>query len=128
MMRKIAVIGAGTMGAGIAQLAAQSGFDVLMYDVQQEFVERGLSNIRAALQGRVDKGKLEAADMQAVLDRIATGVNRDEAAESVLPSASAPGPTQSWQATPLPSQSRLLPRHRVTPVVLWGCTSLTRPP
>jgi 3-hydroxybutyryl-CoA dehydrogenase len=90
MMRKIAVIGAGTMGAGIAQLAAQSGFDVLMYDVQQEFVERGLSNIRAALQGRVDKGKLDAADMQAALDRIATGVNRDEAAESDLIIEAAP--------------------------------------
>ncbi|HEY0070626.1 MAG TPA: 3-hydroxyacyl-CoA dehydrogenase NAD-binding domain-containing protein, partial [Chloroflexia bacterium] len=46
MPGKIAVLGAGTMGAGIAQLAAQSGFDVLLYDLKDDFLQRGLGNIR----------------------------------------------------------------------------------
>jgi len=44
---KLAGLGAGTMGAGIAQLAAQCGYDVLMYDIKDEFVQRGLNNIKA---------------------------------------------------------------------------------
>ena len=45
MEKRIAVLGAGTMGVGIAQLAAQHGFDVLMYDLKDEYVQRGLGNI-----------------------------------------------------------------------------------
>ncbi|HUS15179.1 MAG TPA: 3-hydroxyacyl-CoA dehydrogenase NAD-binding domain-containing protein, partial [Chloroflexia bacterium] len=56
----IGVVGAGTMGAGIAQVAAASGRPVVLYDVQREFVERGLTTIRKGLQSRVDKGKLAA--------------------------------------------------------------------
>ncbi|HEX9988642.1 MAG TPA: 3-hydroxyacyl-CoA dehydrogenase NAD-binding domain-containing protein [Chloroflexia bacterium] len=80
MPQKIAVLGAGTMGAGIAQLAAQSGLDVLMYDIKSELVERGVANIKSALQGRVDKGKLASEDMDASLERLSTTTNRDDAA------------------------------------------------
>ncbi|MDQ6694066.1 MAG: 3-hydroxyacyl-CoA dehydrogenase NAD-binding domain-containing protein [Chloroflexota bacterium] len=80
MPPRIAVLGTGTMGAGIAQMAAQSGHEVLMYDVQDAFVERGLSNIKAALQSRVDKGKLEQAEMDAALGRITTTTSRNDAA------------------------------------------------
>jgi 3-hydroxyacyl-CoA dehydrogenase len=48
MIQTIAVLGAGTMGAGIAQLAAQFAYDVLLYDIKDEFVQRGMGNIRNA--------------------------------------------------------------------------------
>src|SRR5215212_3093380 len=78
--KRIAVLGAGTMGAGIAQLAAQNGFEVLMYDLKDEFVQRGLDNIRASMQKRVDQGKMAPGDMQTYIGRISTTTNRDDAA------------------------------------------------
>ena len=78
--KKIAVLGAGTMGAGIAQLAAQSGFEVLLYDLKDDFVLRGLTNIRTALQERVDQGKMTPEDMAAFLARIHPTTNREDAA------------------------------------------------
>ena len=80
MEQKIAVLGAGTMGAGIAQVAAQSGFDVLLYDVSDQVVKRGLDNTKTALQGRVDKGKLSSEDMAATMQRLHATSNRDDAA------------------------------------------------
>src|SRR6476660_3746415 len=90
MTEKIAVLGAGTMGAGIAQLAAQSDYDVLMYDVKDEFVQRGMNNIKSALQSRVDKGKMEAAEMDAITSRIRTSTKRDDAASYDLIIEAAP--------------------------------------
>ncbi|HST06289.1 MAG TPA: 3-hydroxyacyl-CoA dehydrogenase NAD-binding domain-containing protein [Chloroflexia bacterium] len=90
MPHNIAVIGAGTMGAGIVQLAAQSGCDVLMYDIKDEFVQRGLTNIQAALQSRVDKGKMGKDEMKAILGHITTGTNRDDAANYDLIIEAAP--------------------------------------
>src|SRR5437763_17117329 len=84
MTEKIAVLGAGTMGAGIAQLAAQSGYKVLLYDIKDDFVERGMGNIKSALQGRVDKGKMDAAEMNTIVGRIATTTKRDDAASADL--------------------------------------------
>ncbi|HYP19127.1 MAG TPA: 3-hydroxyacyl-CoA dehydrogenase NAD-binding domain-containing protein, partial [Chloroflexia bacterium] len=82
MPGKIAVLGAGTMGAGIAQLAAQSGFDVLLYDIKEDFVQRGTGNIRSALQGRVDKGKMSREEFDAITARINTTTVRDDAAKA----------------------------------------------
>jgi 3-hydroxybutyryl-CoA dehydrogenase len=82
MPGKIAVLGAGTMGAGIAQLAAQSGFDVLLYDLKDELVQRGLGNIWSALQGRVDKGKMSREEFDAITARISTTTVRDDAASA----------------------------------------------
>ena len=48
---RIGVLGAGTMGAGIAQVAAQAGFETLLYDISQEFIDKGLGRIRNFLQG-----------------------------------------------------------------------------
>jgi 3-hydroxybutyryl-CoA dehydrogenase len=76
----MAVLGAGTMGAGIAQLAAQNGYDVLLYDIKEEFVQRGIDNIKKAMQRRVDAGKLPSADMQATIGRIETTTGLDGAA------------------------------------------------
>jgi 3-hydroxybutyryl-CoA dehydrogenase len=69
-MKNIVVIGAGTMGNGIAHTAAASGFDVTLLDVAQEFVDRGMSTISSNLQRGVDKGKMTADQKQAVLGRI----------------------------------------------------------
>src|SRR5436190_447762 len=77
--KRIAVLGAGTMGAGIAQVAAQSGYDVLMYDIKDEFVERGLSHIRSSLQKRVDQEKMSSEEMAAVLERVSTTTTLEQA-------------------------------------------------
>jgi len=69
-MRQIAVIGAGTMGNGIAHTAAASGFDVTLIDVAEAFLERGMSTIASNLQRGVDKGKMTAEEKQQVLGRI----------------------------------------------------------
>jgi len=69
-MKHIVVIGAGTMGNGIAHTAAASGFDVTLIDVAEAFLERGMSTISANLQRGVDKGKMSADEKQQVLGRI----------------------------------------------------------
>jgi 3-hydroxybutyryl-CoA dehydrogenase len=69
------VIGAGQMGNGIAQVAAMSGLQVIMNDIKEEFVQRGMQNITSLLNRNVDKGKMSAADRDAVLGRIKTSVN-----------------------------------------------------
>ncbi|MBI3099653.1 MAG: 3-hydroxybutyryl-CoA dehydrogenase [Planctomycetes bacterium] len=71
-MHQIAVIGAGTMGNGIAQTFASSGFDVCMIDVKPEFVERGLATVRGSLERLEKKGKLTAGDREAALARLKT--------------------------------------------------------
>lgn len=70
--RKIGVVGAGTMGHGIAQVAAQGGFDVVMCDVTEELVEAGRTRIRANLDKGVELGKLDSSAAGAAFARIAT--------------------------------------------------------
>ncbi|MEE9421172.1 MAG: 3-hydroxybutyryl-CoA dehydrogenase, partial [Desulfatiglandaceae bacterium] len=67
---KVGVVGAGAMGNGIAQLAAQIGCDVILRDIKDEFVERGMKNIDKFLSRSVEKGKLEADEKDAILGRI----------------------------------------------------------
>jgi 3-hydroxybutyryl-CoA dehydrogenase len=69
-IKKIGVIGAGAMGNGIAQMAAQIGCDVVLRDIKDEFVERGIKNIDRFLSKSVEKGKIEAAQKDAILGRI----------------------------------------------------------
>ena len=64
------VIGAGQMGNGIAQVAAMSGLNVIMNDINDEFVQRGLGTITKILSRGVDKGKMSEDDKNAVLGRI----------------------------------------------------------
>jgi 3-hydroxybutyryl-CoA dehydrogenase len=72
-VRKIAVIGAGTMGNGIAQVFAHAGFDVYLRDVKAEFVDRGLSAIDASLARMVKKEKLREAEARDARARISSG-------------------------------------------------------
>lgn len=69
-IKKIGVVGAGAMGNGIAQVAAQIGFDVVMRDIEDRFVERGMKSIGKFLSKSVEKGKLEAKERDAILARI----------------------------------------------------------
>ena len=71
-IKKFGVVGAGQMGNGIAQVAAQVGIQVVMHDIAEKFVEHGMSVIKKNLQRSVDKGRMEQADMDAVLGRITT--------------------------------------------------------
>ena len=69
------VIGAGQMGAGIAQVAAASGLNVILHDISDDFVARGMKTIAGNLQRSVDKGKIAAEDREAILDRITAGTD-----------------------------------------------------
>ncbi len=74
-IRTFGVIGAGQMGNGIAQVAAMSGLNVIMNDIKEEFVQRGLDNISKILSKNVEKGKMTAAEKEAVLGRIKTSID-----------------------------------------------------
>lgn len=69
-IKKIGVVGAGAMGNGIAQVAAQIGCEVVLRDIEDAFVERGMQNIDRFLSRSVEKGKIEAQEKDAVLSRI----------------------------------------------------------
>ena len=69
-IKTIGVIGAGVMGSGIAQLAAQAGYQTLLYDIADASLEKGKANIQKNLQGALDRGKISEEDRNAVLDRI----------------------------------------------------------
>jgi 3-hydroxybutyryl-CoA dehydrogenase len=72
----VAVLGAGTMGAGIAQVCAQAGSSVILQDISDELVSKGLGRVRDFLQKGVDKGKVTAAQRDEVLARITTTSDR----------------------------------------------------
>ena len=69
-IRRIGVIGAGQMGAGIAQVSAQAGLDVVMRDIEDRFVQGGLDKIRKGLGKQVEKGKMKKEEADAILGRI----------------------------------------------------------
>ena len=83
-VRTIAVLGAGQMGAGIAQVAAASGYGVVMRDIEERFVSGGLSKIEGRLQRAVEKGSLPADEAKAVRGRIRGTLNLVDAARADL--------------------------------------------
>lgn len=74
-IKTVGIAGAGTMGQGIAQVCASAGFTVLLYDIKQEFIDRGLEGIRNTLQVSVDKKKITADEMKQALQRIKPQAN-----------------------------------------------------
>jgi 3-hydroxybutyryl-CoA dehydrogenase len=82
VIEKVAVIGAGTMGHGIAQVAAQAGFDVVLEDVSADFVGRGYARIEDNLRKGVERGKITEDDMRRAISRIRTSTNLEEAVAS----------------------------------------------
>ena len=84
MAERVAVVGAGQMGNGIAHVFAQSGFDVTMIDVSADALRRGRDTISANLDRQIKKGALAAADKDAVLGRIETHESLDASANAAL--------------------------------------------
>ncbi|MDA3791269.1 MAG: 3-hydroxybutyryl-CoA dehydrogenase [Desulfobacula sp.] len=79
-IKKICVLGAGLMGAGIAQTAARAGFDVSIRDMEDRFVENGMASIKNNLDRAVSKGKMEEDEAQKVMGRIKGTIDLKEAA------------------------------------------------
>ena len=69
-IRKVGVLGCGLMGSGIAEVAAKSGFDVVVREVDQALLDKGMGRLRGSLDKAVEKGKLAAADRDAALARL----------------------------------------------------------
>jgi 3-hydroxybutyryl-CoA dehydrogenase len=84
MAERVAVIGAGQMGNGIAHVFAQNGFDVTMIDVSADALERGRGTIAGNLDRQIKKGTLQAADKDAILGRVRTAQALDAASNAAL--------------------------------------------
>ncbi len=82
LKEKISIIGAGTMGHGIAQVAAQAGYQVLLYDIERERAEKGLRAIKINLDKLVHKGKLEKDTAEKISERILIATELDEVVDS----------------------------------------------
>jgi 3-hydroxybutyryl-CoA dehydrogenase len=82
-VKRLAVLGAGIMGAGIAQVAAQVGIEVRMRDVEDRFIDKGMDAIRKSLDRFVKKDKITLADADAAVARVKTTTDLGEAVEDV---------------------------------------------
>jgi 3-hydroxybutyryl-CoA dehydrogenase len=80
-IRKVGVLGCGLMGSGIAEVAARAGYETVVREVSQEIVDKGLQKIQGSLGKAVEKGKLDAAEKDAVLGRLSGVVSLDELAD-----------------------------------------------
>jgi 3-hydroxybutyryl-CoA dehydrogenase len=80
-VKRVCVLGAGTMGAGIAQTCAVAGYEVTMRDIEQRFVDGGFERIKGPLMKRVEKGKMTQEDVDAIVSKIHGTVDLREALE-----------------------------------------------
>jgi len=83
-VKTIGVVGAGQMGSGIAQVAAQAGYEVVLLDVSQEALERGLEAIRRSLAKFLEKGRITEEALEAALGRIRTTLDLEALGEADL--------------------------------------------
>lgn len=83
-IKKLGVIGCGQMGAGIVQVFAQAGYDVIAVDAMPSVLEKGLKGIEKRLAGRVEKGKLSADEKNAIVARIKTSTKIEDLADCDL--------------------------------------------
>jgi 3-hydroxybutyryl-CoA dehydrogenase len=81
VIKKVCVIGSGTMGNGIAQTSAQAGYETTMVDVNQELVDRGMSAIKTSLDRFVKKGTMKQDDVDKIIARLHTSTNIKDAAK-----------------------------------------------
>ena len=89
-IKKVFVIGAGTMGNGIAQVSAQAGYEVLMSDIKDEFVKKGMAAIDNSLGRLVKKGTMQESDKAAVMSRIKTTLDTKDAKDADMVIEAAP--------------------------------------
>ena len=78
-IRKVCVIGSGTMGNGIAQVSAQAGYETTMVDIKQEFLDRGMNTIKTSLGKFVEKEKIKQEAMHEALARLRTSIDIKDA-------------------------------------------------
>ena len=74
-VRTIGVVGAGQMGCGIAHVAAQSGFDVILTDIDSKILDEGLASIASNIDRQIRRGTVPSADRDAILGRISISVH-----------------------------------------------------
>jgi 3-hydroxybutyryl-CoA dehydrogenase len=89
-IKKVFVIGAGTMGNGIAQVSAQAGYDVIMSDIKDEFVKKGMDTIGKSLDRSVKKGTMQESEKAAILARIKTTTDNKDAKDADMVIEAAP--------------------------------------
>jgi 3-hydroxybutyryl-CoA dehydrogenase len=80
-IRKVGVLGCGLMGSGIAQVAAQAGYDVVVREVEQKYLDKGLGSIQKNLGKSVEKGKMQQADADACLGRLKGSTSLEDLAD-----------------------------------------------
>ncbi len=83
-IKKLGVVGCGQMGAGIVQVFAQAGYEVLAVDTVPAMLEKGLKGVEKRLTGRVEKGKLDAGERDAIMGRIRTSTRMEDLADCDL--------------------------------------------
>jgi 3-hydroxybutyryl-CoA dehydrogenase len=81
-IKTIMIIGAGQMGGGIAQVAAQSGLQVILNDIKEEFVQKGIAAISKRLARNLEKGKIAEQEMKSIIGRISSSVSFEDAAKA----------------------------------------------
>ncbi len=81
-VKKIMIIGAGLMGSGIAQVGAQNGFEIILNDISEEFVNKGLASVQKGLDGQVKKEKMTAVERDQILSRITKSISLEDAQEA----------------------------------------------
>src|SRR4030065_1654588 len=89
-IKKIFVIGAGAMGNGIAQVSAQAGYDVVMSDIKDEFVKKGMDAISRSLDRSVKKGTMQESEKAAIIARIKTTLDTKDAKDADMVIEAAP--------------------------------------
>jgi 3-hydroxybutyryl-CoA dehydrogenase len=89
-IKKVFVIGAGTMGNGIAQVSAQAGYDVMMSDIKDEFIQKGMAAIEKSLDRLVKRETIKESDKAAILSRIKTTIDNKDARDTDLVIEAAP--------------------------------------
>lgn len=77
-IKKVGVVGAGVMGAGIAQVCAQSGYQTVVSEINQQLLDKGLGTIKTSLAKGVEKGRLTQSDMEATLARLKGTLNTQD--------------------------------------------------
>ena len=83
-IHSIAVLGAGQMGNGIAQVAACAGYEVMMIDIEQYYVDQGISSIEFSLSKLVSKDRMSQDDADAALARVGTSTSKEAASDCDL--------------------------------------------
>jgi len=83
-IKKVGIVGCGLMGSGIAEITARAGYDVVVTEVTDDFLKKGISRIEASTQKAVDKGKMAATDRTSLLGRITGTTDLNELASCQL--------------------------------------------